>query len=234
MHPHDRRPCCCHLRLQGLGVTTYNSATLVTLGEALCSGRPGVQRAAAGSRMLATARLTCMPAAQYRHHCGPPPLQAAAPLATACISTASPPPTSTAARCAASVPTARPRQTSASSSPLVRGGVEEVHGGCSCFVLDLLKTCSGAPPRPAPRASPLPSTCQHVQSPLLLLHLPAAADSYACGSAGVMRSATMWLGIAGGMLMTVLMAKNAKGAIVVGILFVTFISWIPSHGNAAR
>lgn len=60
------------------------------------------------------------------------------------------------------------------------------------------------------------------------------SDSYACGSAGVMRSATMWLGIAGGMLMTVLMAKNAKGAIVVGILFVTFISWIPSHGNAAR
>lgn len=28
--------------------------------------------------------------------------------------------------------------------------------------------------------------------------------------------------------------QNAKGAIVVGILFVTFISWIPSHGNAAR
>lgn len=90
-----------------------------------------------------------------------------------------------------------------------------------------------------------------------------------------MQSATMWLGIAGGMLMTVLMAKvqwglvgwarrraeaglgrgqrfrgagvpelvvspwwhhtvlpsptrvqNAKGAIVVGILFVTFISWV--------
>ncbi|KAI7839304.1 hypothetical protein COHA_007002 [Chlorella ohadii] len=64
------------------------------------------------------------------------------------------------------------------------------------------------------------------------LFLPS--DSYSCGSAGVMRSATMWLGIAGGMLMTVLMSKNVKGAIVAGILMVTFISWIPSHGNAAR
>ncbi|KAL4442024.1 hypothetical protein ABPG77_011285 [Micractinium sp. CCAP 211/92] len=60
------------------------------------------------------------------------------------------------------------------------------------------------------------------------------SDSYSCASAGVMRSATMWLGIAGGMLMTVLMAKNGKGAIMVGILFVTFISWIPNDGNGAR
>lgn len=60
------------------------------------------------------------------------------------------------------------------------------------------------------------------------------SDSYSCSSAGVMRSATMWLGIAGGMLMTVLMAKNGKGAIMVGILFVTFISWIPTDGNKAR
>ncbi|KAL4443804.1 hypothetical protein ABPG75_011541 [Micractinium tetrahymenae] len=60
------------------------------------------------------------------------------------------------------------------------------------------------------------------------------SDSYSCSSAGVMRSATLWLGIAGGMLMTVLMAKNAKGAIMVGILFVTFISWIPTDGNKAR
>lgn len=89
----------------------------------------------------------------------------------------------------------------------------------------------------------------------------------------------MWLGIAGGMLMAVLLAKNVKGSIVIGILFgarhlrpaacslevegreerdalwppakrktltcplpppaprppaVTFISWIPSDGNAAR
>lgn len=29
------------------------------------------------------------------------------------------------------------------------------------------------------------------------------SDSYACASAGVMRSATMWLGISGGLLMTV-------------------------------
>ena len=28
--------------------------------------------------------------------------------------------------------------------------------------------------------------------------------------------------------------QNVRGAIVVGILMVTFISWIPSDGNAAR
>lgn len=35
------------------------------------------------------------------------------------------------------------------------------------------------------------------------------------------------------MLMAVLLAKNLKGALMVGILFVTFISWIPSSGNHA-
>jgi AGZA family xanthine/uracil permease-like MFS transporter len=45
-----------------------------------------------------------------------------------------------------------------------------------------------------------------------------------------MRSATTWLGIAGGFLMVVLMGRNFKGAISIGILFVTFISWIPNHG----
>lgn len=64
------------------------------------------------------------------------------------------------------------------------------------------------------------------------LFIPSGA--YVCASAGVMRSPTMWLGIAGGMIMCVLMAKNVRGAIVVGILFVTFISWIPADGNSAR
>ncbi|KAL6774528.1 XUV2 [Auxenochlorella protothecoides x Auxenochlorella symbiontica] len=59
------------------------------------------------------------------------------------------------------------------------------------------------------------------------------SSNYFCESAGVMRSGQTWLGIAGGMLMAVLLAKNLKGALMVGILFVTFISWIPSSGNHA-
>lgn len=45
-----------------------------------------------------------------------------------------------------------------------------------------------------------------------------------------MHLATMWLGIAGLGLMALLMAKRVKGAIMIGILFTTFISWIPGHG----
>lgn len=60
------------------------------------------------------------------------------------------------------------------------------------------------------------------------------SDTYSCLSAGVMRSPTMWLGIAGGILMTVLMAWGISGSFVIGIAFVTFISWIPSDGNGAR
>ncbi len=44
-----------------------------------------------------------------------------------------------------------------------------------------------------------------------------------------MQSATTWLGIAGGVLMVVAMGRNYKGALMIGILFVTFISWIPGH-----
>lgn len=45
-----------------------------------------------------------------------------------------------------------------------------------------------------------------------------------------MRSATMWLGIAGGILMAILLFAGVKGSLVIGILFVTVISWIPGHG----
>ncbi len=44
-----------------------------------------------------------------------------------------------------------------------------------------------------------------------------------------MRSATMWLGMAGGVLMAVLLFAGVKGSLVIGILFVTIISWIPGH-----
>ena len=44
-----------------------------------------------------------------------------------------------------------------------------------------------------------------------------------------MGSATMWLGIAGGVLMALLMSLGVKGGLVIGIFFVTIISWIPGH-----
>ena len=59
------------------------------------------------------------------------------------------------------------------------------------------------------------------------------SGNYACTSSGIMRSATTWLGICSGMLMVVLMAKNVKGAMMLGILFCTIISWIPTPSNAA-
>jgi AGZA family xanthine/uracil permease-like MFS transporter len=44
-----------------------------------------------------------------------------------------------------------------------------------------------------------------------------------------MRSPTMWLGIAGGVLMSLLLFAGVKGSMVMGIIFVTVISWIPNH-----
>eukprot|EP00878_Enallax_costatus_P028682 GHUV01031005.1.p1 GENE.GHUV01031005.1~~GHUV01031005.1.p1 ORF type:complete len:100 (-),score=15.55 GHUV01031005.1:527-826(-) len=44
-----------------------------------------------------------------------------------------------------------------------------------------------------------------------------------------MHLATLWLGIAGITIMAMLMARKVKGAIMMGILFTTFISWIPGH-----
>lgn len=44
---------------------------------------------------------------------------------------------------------------------------------------------------------------------------------------GRMESATMWLGISGLLLIALAMRQRVRGAILVGILWVTFISWIP-------
>lgn len=44
-----------------------------------------------------------------------------------------------------------------------------------------------------------------------------------------MTDAPLWLGIAGLAIMTILMSRNFKGAIICGILFVTIIAWIPGH-----
>lgn len=41
--------------------------------------------------------------------------------------------------------------------------------------------------------------------------------------------ASLWLGVAGLALMVLLMGRRVKGSILIGILFVTFISWIPHH-----
>mmetsp|Transcript_30092 Transcript_30092/g.66667 ORF Transcript_30092/g.66667 Transcript_30092/m.66667 type:complete len:637 (-) Transcript_30092:1727-3637(-) len=58
--------------------------------------------------------------------------------------------------------------------------------------------------------------------------LGVASATYAC-TGNRMRSATTWLGIFGGALMVLLMGRDFRGAILTGILFVTFVSWIPGH-----
>jgi AGZA family xanthine/uracil permease-like MFS transporter len=52
------------------------------------------------------------------------------------------------------------------------------------------------------------------------------AAVYSCAG-GEMRSATMWLGFAGGLLMAGLTAAHVRGSLFLGIAFVTIISWIP-------
>lgn len=59
--------------------------------------------------------------------------------------------------------------------------------------------------------------------PMLFAPSWVKSPNYSCASKGVMRSAQMWLGIGGGMLMAILMAKSVKGSMIIGILFVTFI-----------
>jgi AGZA family xanthine/uracil permease-like MFS transporter len=44
-----------------------------------------------------------------------------------------------------------------------------------------------------------------------------------------MHSACLWLGIVGLCIMVLLMGRRVKGSIMIGILFVTFVSWIPYH-----
>ncbi|PRW05836.1 Adenine guanine permease AZG1 [Chlorella sorokiniana] len=59
--------------------------------------------------------------------------------------------------------------------------------------------------------------------------LPAPATVYGCMDE-TMRSPAMWLGIAGGFLMCILLYTGIKGSLIIGIAFVTIISWIPGHG----
>ena len=52
------------------------------------------------------------------------------------------------------------------------------------------------------------------------------SDAYTCDDlGGIMTSATAWVGLLGMMLMAILMSYKSKLAFVVGIGFITFISW---------
>jgi AGZA family xanthine/uracil permease-like MFS transporter len=63
---------------------------------------------------------------------------------------------------------------------------------------------------------------------LMTAELGPPSSTYMCKGMR-MHLATMWLGIAGITIMAMLMARKVKGAIMFGILFTTFISWIPGH-----
>lgn len=56
----------------------------------------------------------------------------------------------------------------------------------------------------------------------------ASPAVYACDG-GEMQSPTMWLGISGGFIMALLTAWSVKGALFIGIAYITIISWIPGH-----
>ncbi|KXZ52152.1 hypothetical protein GPECTOR_10g781 [Gonium pectorale] len=60
-------------------------------------------------------------------------------------------------------------------------------------------------------------------------NLGPPSPNYRCINQMKMRSASLWLGIMGGMMMVLLMARGFRGAIMTAILFVTFVSWIPDH-----
>ena len=56
----------------------------------------------------------------------------------------------------------------------------------------------------------------------------ASPSVHACAS-HEMQSATMWLGIAGGIISSLLLVWRVKGALFYGVAFVTIIAWIPGH-----
>jgi len=57
-----------------------------------------------------------------------------------------------------------------------------------------------------------------------------SADAYTCDNAPStkMTAATTWLGIVTLLMMAILMTRKFNGAIIVGVLFATFLSWIPN------
>jgi hypothetical protein len=63
------------------------------------------------------------------------------------------------------------------------------------------------------------------------MNLGPPSSNYGCKGKRL-HSANFWMGVAGFAIMTILMARRVKGAIMLGIVFVTTISWIPGHGGS--
>ncbi|KIY95064.1 putative MFS transporter, AGZA family, xanthine/uracil permease, partial [Monoraphidium neglectum] len=61
------------------------------------------------------------------------------------------------------------------------------------------------------------------------LNLGPPSDSFSCQGKRL-HLPSLWLGVSGLLVMALLMGRRVKGAIMVGILWTTFIAWIPGHG----
>lgn len=62
--------------------------------------------------------------------------------------------------------------------------------------------------------------------PIAAVGSPVTSEAYVCDEdKGVMTSGTMWLGILGGAIIVIMLSYKKRSAFVVGIAFVTFISW---------
>ena len=73
------------------------------------------------------------------------------------------------------------------------------------------------------------SVCTPAEPGGVLPNLPPAGTAYECLT-NKMHSAPMWLGLGGLAIMTILMARNVKAAIIIGISVTTVIAWLPGHG----
>ncbi|CAL8467446.1 g6984 [Coccomyxa elongata] len=73
------------------------------------------------------------------------------------------------------------------------------------------------------------TVCTPAQPGGTLPNLPPAGTAYECLT-NKMHSAPMWLGLGGLAIMTILMARNVRAAIIIGISITTIIAWLPGHG----
>ena len=73
----------------------------------------------------------------------------------------------------------------------------------------------------------LDQNASYIQFPLTDIDF-ASPTVHVCDSKE-MQSATMWLGIAGGIISSLLLVWRVKGALFYGVLFVTIVAWIPGH-----
>eukprot|EP00884_Botryococcus_braunii_P011556 jgi/Botrbrau1/20400/Bobra.0006s0060.1 len=53
--------------------------------------------------------------------------------------------------------------------------------------------------------------------------------NHACAEGSRLKAPTLWLAVMGFVIICMLMSVNFRGALLVGILFVTIIAWIPGH-----